>query len=124
MPDHYPTFRRVSERIAKWPFFYIAAWYSLIAPFVAGGFAFLTIRLGGPYDRNNTVLFSYTSQDLAVTTALFICLSSLVLGIISLSGIEKYGLNAILWKALIGILASCFFGWCCLMILYAFGIRC
>ena len=39
--------------------------------------------------------------------AFFIQIISLILGIVSLFGIPRYGARLILWKALIGIIASC-----------------
>ena len=50
-----------------------------------------------------------TEQD-ALQIALLVCISSFLLGIVSLFGIGRHGIKVILWKAMIGIVASCIFG--------------
>lgn len=94
----------VSHRL----FFSIAAWYCLVAPFLSAGFAFWILHVEGPYDRFNPLPFP--NQDQVEDIAFWVCLSSLASGIISLFGIRRHGWRVILWKALLGILASGFFG--------------
>lgn len=107
-----PTLSRWMSKLSSWAFsqsfFSIAAWYCLVAPFLAAGFALLVLHVEGPYDRFNPLPFP--NQDQVEDIAFFICLSSFVLGVVSLFGIRRHGLRIILWKMLPGILASIFFG--------------
>ena len=95
------------------PFFRFAAWYSLIAPFLAAAFALLVFHAEGPYNRAYPAPFP--NQDHAEDIAFLICLSSLILGITSLSGIQRHGLKGIVWKAALGISVSVIFGICALV---------
>jgi len=49
-----------------------------------------------------------TVGDPAITIAFYVSVTGLALGVASLFGIRKHGWSAILWKAVIGILASAF----------------
>ena len=104
---------RLGDWVSHQSFFSIAAWYCLIAPFLAAAFAVIVYRVEGPYDRFNPLPFP--NQDQVEDIAFWICVSSLVLGIASLFGIRRHGWKVILWKALFGILASGFFGFCALV---------
>ena len=84
-------------------FFSAAAWYSLLVPFAASisWFAFVSA-----HELSNV---SGMIWFLAVLT-------SFALGVASLFGIPTHGCKRILWKAVIGILASIVAGWFALMI--------
>jgi membrane protein required for beta-lactamase induction len=112
MPQSFPTLSVWLSKLRGWAsnqsFFSIAAWYCLVAPFAVAGFAFTVLHVEGSYDRFNPIASPH--QDQVEDILFFVCLSSLVLGIASLFGIRRHGVRVILWKALLGILASCFFG--------------
>jgi hypothetical protein len=84
-------------------FFRAAAWYSFVVPFVASVSWFLFVAAHQVSNVSGKVWF------LAV-------LSSFALGIASLFGIPSHGCKGILWKAVIGIVASMVAGWFALMI--------
>lgn len=91
------TSHKVDLAESKKSFFNRAAWFSLFTPVVTFGVTVALFRLH--VDRD--LLDFY----LGVTLCLQII--SLILGIVSLFGIPQHGARLILWKAVIGILASC-----------------
>jgi hypothetical protein len=84
----------------KTHFFLFAAWYSLIAPFAAVGIAFLPSAYLRP---------GFDAQLSLMQIAACILISSALASVVSLFGIRRHGARVIIWKALIGFLASCFF---------------
>jgi hypothetical protein len=83
---------------SRWPFvFSMAAWYCLIVPFLAPAVAFL--------------IFAASNRlDIPLITTLCCAASSFVLGVFSFFGLQSYGKKGILWKPLIGIVASLILG--------------
>jgi hypothetical protein len=83
--------------------FTIAAWYSLIVPFSVPVLWF--------------IIPATTSRvDLPAMISFFVLLNTLALGVVSLFGIPRHGRKRILWKALIGIIASVVSGFFALVI--------
>jgi ABC-type Fe3+-siderophore transport system permease subunit len=87
-------------------FFYFAPRYSL---YVSSGAAIVACL--------SFVLFRFTSISITVesieffSAILFLAfLSSLLMGVASLFGIRRFGVRSILWRALVGIAVSSFFG--------------
>jgi LytS/YehU family sensor histidine kinase len=80
-------------------FFTVAAWYCLIVPFLAPVLAFCIFVASG-----------FGRFDIALIAALCCAVSSFIVGIVSLFGIQRHGVRRILWKALIGIAASAILG--------------
>jgi hypothetical protein len=87
-------------------FFTAAAWYGLIAPFTTAGIAWLILAAQGRSPRG-----APDPADTVLGLGLIALVSSLAMSLVSLLGIRKHGARVILWKALFGILASCFFGY-------------
>jgi uncharacterized membrane protein len=114
MSHPFPTFSRWTCALIAWAskqtYFSIAAWYCLVAPLLASGFATLICFLEGPYERHHRVLVSFINEFQANDIQCWVCVSSLVVGLVSLFGMRRHGLNAILWKTIFGILASGLFG--------------
>ena len=88
--------------ISKRPFFSIAAWYGLIAPFAAAAIAGW-ILTPEPSDIRHPRL----SFDAVFGFVACILISSVLASITSLFGIRRHGARVIWWKALVGFLASC-----------------
>ena len=84
-------------------FFSIAAWYCWIAPLVATAIATVIYS-----DEGDTRY--HRLGDPAVDITFYVCVSGLVLGVVSLFGIRQHGARVILWKALLGIVVSCLCG--------------
>ena len=91
---------RLSKPVASC--FGLAAWYSLVIPFVAALSWFAFVSANGVSNTSGMVWF-------------FAELSSFDFGVLSLFGIPAHGYKRILAKAVVGIVASVFFGWCALM---------
>ena len=114
MSRYFPTLSVWGSKLSVWlwaskrSFFSVAAWYCLVAPFVAAGFGTTIFLKYYQYERWQPQSFPTEYQAISIT--FFICLSSFLLGIASLFGISRHGIKVILWKAVIGILASCFVG--------------
>ena len=98
---------------AKQSVFSIAAWYGLLTPFVAAGIALLFFRLEGPYDYHDPLPFP--NQRDVVDIAFNVLLSSFMAAIVGLFGLRRHGVKTILWKSAVGMLASCFFGFFCVL---------
>jgi hypothetical protein len=92
-------------------FFNLAAWYSLIAPPIC----FLIGWIGVHYSQHGI------SENL-VGMIFLTLMSSFLGGIISLFGIPKCGSKKILWKAIIGIIASLVLGLVCFYGLLLIGV--
>jgi len=104
-------------RASNFSLFSLAAWYCLVAPFAAAGFSMPTYIKYSGYEHWQQQ--SFPTRNDALQILLLVCLSSFVLGIVSLFGIRRHGRSVILWKALAGILASCFFGLFAFVVLLA-----
>jgi len=85
--------------------FLVAAWYSLITPFAMAATIALFYYLEDASNAESQRMISNFLQF-----GLLICISSLIAGIISLFGIPRHGTRIIVWKATIGIVASCALG--------------
>ena len=79
-------------------FFTKAAWFSLIVPFLVPVVWFC-------------ILAATSRIDLPAMISFFVLLSSLALGIASLFGVRRHGRKRIVWKAMIGIIASVVLGY-------------
>jgi hypothetical protein len=86
-------------------FFSIAAWYSLLAPVIAG-IALVLLGSLGFFSRFDS---PGIDPDTVLSFMAVVLLSSVVMSIISLFGIRRHGARVILWKAALGILVSCIF---------------
>jgi len=97
----------------KLRFFLVAAWYGLIAPFVTAGITWMLLTLIGPYDRRAHPWNErgFDPQEPVLQIAFCILLSCILACVVSLFGISRHGARVILWKALAGFVASCFFLW-------------
>src|SRR5271154_3176535 len=91
---------RVKSDSSKKSFFNLAAWCSFFIPFITAIFTF---------DGHNINSDSHAA-DIFLLVAFCLQIFSIVLGIVSLFGISRHGARLILWKAVIGILASCGMG--------------
>jgi hypothetical protein len=118
----FPTMSTCASKLSDWlwaskcSFFSIAAWYCLVAPFAAAGFASsATLKYSGHVSGQSE---SFPSLNDGLQIELLVCLSSFVLGGASLLGMPKHGTKVILWKALVGIVASCIFGLSSFMTLF------
>src|SRR5262245_53619613 len=110
----------MSETDNKMPgaFYYRAASYSILMPLAAVGvwFAFFWVMRFWPgIDR----FFVWVFRSL-----FFLLLSSFALGVTSLFGIRRYGTEAILGKALAGIVLSLLFAVVAFFFCLAASIRC
>lgn len=87
-------------------FFYRAAWASLLIPFIVfGGVVGLCLYCGHtPSDGNNEVVGYYLEGAFGASVV------GLILGIVSLFGIQREGGRSILWKAVVGIVAGLIMG--------------
>ena len=74
-------------------FFTKAAWFSLILPFLVPVVWF-------------SILAATSRMDLPAMVSFFVLLGSLALGVASLFGVRRHGPKRIVWKAVIGIVAS------------------
>jgi len=88
-------------------FFTWAAMYSFVAPLATAAVSFaifygVHFLGGGPLGDGSTNFISLSG--------LIVVATSLILGVVSLFGIERHGARVILWKALLGILLSCVVG--------------
>jgi hypothetical protein len=79
-------------------FFTKAAWFSLIIPFFVPAVWFC-------------ILAATNRMDLPAMVSFFVLLSSLALGVVSLFGVRRHGRKRIVWKAVVGIVASIVFGY-------------
>jgi hypothetical protein len=89
-------------------FFSFAAWYSLITPFAMAVIAVTCVAI-----------YAKTQLDclrFVYPCAFWVFVSSFALGVSSLFGIRRHGASFILMKAVIGILASGFFGYMALIL--------
>jgi hypothetical protein len=94
------------ELSPKRPFPLFAARYSLFvscSAAVLATFIYLAMRFAP--DSMTRFNFGFAAMIL-----FFTLLSSLMMGIASLFGIRRYGVRPILWRAIIGIAVSSFFG--------------
>ncbi len=87
------------------PFFMFAAWFSLLAPLVAAGWAYSVGTTPHGADRPNPHISQGDSLALLAVFAV-----SFVAGCVSLRGIRSNGAWAILPPAVLGMLASAVFG--------------
>jgi hypothetical protein len=102
----------------------MAAWYSLVAPFVAGLTSMIFLE-NYPYRSSKPETIPTELDILGI--ALLVCMSSTILGAISLLGIHRHGKRVILWKAVTGILSSCVFGlilFAAAIMVYGSGLAC
>ena len=90
-----------SSSRSRRPIFRIAAWFSVIVPLLAAGWAYYMGSAPHGPDRPNPHLSKADSVGLAVVFAV-----SLVVGCVSLWGVRTNGAWAILPPALLGILVS------------------
>lgn len=79
-------------------FFTKAAWISLIIPFLVPVIWFC-------------ILAATSRMDLPAMVSFFMLLGSLALGVASLFGVRRHGRKRIVWKAVIGIIASLVMGY-------------
>lgn len=86
---------------SKKSFFNLAAWCSFLIPFIT---AIFILKLGYNINRDSQ------AADIFLLITFSLQIFSIVLGIVSLFGISRHGARLILWKAAIGILASCGMG--------------
>src|SRR5271170_4977498 len=89
---------RVKLDSSKKSFFNLAAWCSFFIPFITAVFTFTV----GPNINSDS-----DAADMFLLVAFCLQIFSVVLGIVSLFGISRHGARLILWKAVIGIFASC-----------------
>jgi hypothetical protein len=75
-----------------------AAWFSFIVPFLVPVLWFC-------------ILAATSRMDLPAMLSFFVLLSSLACGIVSLFGVRRHGRKRILWKAVLGIVASLVLGY-------------
>ena len=93
--------------ISQKPFSELAARFSMIVPFATAAVAFVILA---------TSQYVFHTLDAIVDTHVLVCYvfwimaSSLLMGVVSLFGIQRYGVRPILWRAAIGIFASVAFG--------------
>jgi hypothetical protein len=80
--------------------FTVAAWGCLVIPFVAPALGFVILVTSGG------------RLDIPLIAGLCLAASSFILGAISLFGIQRHGARRILWKALVGMIASLVLGFC------------
>jgi hypothetical protein len=82
-------------------FFNLAAWYSLVTPFatIAAYLILCLIAAHSHRDDNFGINFMFC--------LIWVQFSSFIGGIVSLFGVKQHGVKIILWKSVIGILASC-----------------
>ncbi len=95
-------------------FFNCAAWASVLVPLVTFGVTFVIFR-GGWH-------VNFDIQEDYLLGAFCLQIVSLISGIVSLFGIPKLGAEFILWKAVVGILASCGMGFLALVGLVVNGL--
>jgi hypothetical protein len=79
-------------------FFTKAAWFSLIVPFLVPVVWFC-------------ILAATSRMDLPAMVSFFVLLGSLALGVASLFGVRRHGRKRIVWKAVVGIIASVVLGY-------------
>lgn len=106
----------------NWSFFSMAAWYSLVVPFLALAAMLLIFNLEG-----RVWFIPPASRQLSGAVYGWLLLtnvSSFLLGVVSLFGIRKHTMASILWRAIPGIIVSCFFGFFCFAMGMASGINC
>ena len=89
----------MSTSLSNRSFFTVAAWYCWTAPLVASSIS-TAIYVSEGDTRYHRL------GDPAGDIAFYVCISALVLGVVSLFGIRRHGARVILWKALLGILLS------------------
>jgi len=92
-----------------------AAWWSFSIPFITAAVTFaLTCAVIHNYlDRDSFVLCLIWAFCFQIIGA--------ILGLLSLFGIPRHGARLILWKAAIGILASCGIGYVIPLLAFAFS---
>jgi hypothetical protein len=104
------------------PFPLFAANYSLVVSSIKVVVACVSFVLLGFVPKS----ISGAASVLLLLFLFFAFLSSFLMGIVSLFGIPYYGVRPILWRSLIGILVSLFFGFFSGLVLLAsqIGIGC
>ena len=112
------TLRKIDLAESKKSFFNRAAWLSVFIPLVTFVVTFVLFR----WDWH----ISIDVQEKYLFGAGCVQVISLILGIVSLFGIRRHGARLIVWKAAIGIIASCGMGFLSFvgMIFNAMGRNC
>ena len=90
------------DPVERKSFYYQAARASLFIPLVTFG---VTLVLFGSNSHISSEVTGYFALGAFVVQVI-----SLILGIVSLFGIPRHGARLILWKAVVGIIASCGMG--------------
>ena len=89
-------------------FFSVAAWYALVAPFVAAGIIRLGLSFGIPRHPEGS------PAGIAFGIAACVLLSSGFASLVSLFVIPKHNPKIIVWMSMAGLLLSCLvFGYLC-----------
>jgi hypothetical protein len=86
-------------------FFTWAAWYSLVTPFVTAAITFLVL-----FVESRTGYMEYDIVNFVLLCGFLLVISSLISGALSFFGVPRHGARVIVWKAIIGMLASCIVG--------------
>ncbi len=107
------------------PLLVLAAAYSCITPFIVAVFigVFYFIMYQIEVKQNHVILSRQAYGDM-LEMPLFVLMSTLVSGIVSLFGIRKHGAKPILLKAIAGILASLGVGFVVYVLLAMSSIIC